>query len=343
MTTSQAASATATEDKQKIEPNLLLESAANLVAPEMQQVNKIIQDRLDSDIALIRTLGAYIIKSGGKRLRPMILLLCARACNYHGKDHTILAAVIEFIHTATLLHDDVVDDSALRRGQPTANEVWGNEASVLVGDFLYSRSFEMMVETNNMAVMGILASTTNSIAEGEVMQLLNAHSPDTTEQAYLLTIHRKTAKLFESAAWLAGVISEQNETTCKALANYGTHLGSAFQMVDDILDYDASSKEIGKNVGDDLAEGKPTLPLIQAMKVGNQSQTNLIRQAIENGERKRMPEVLEIVHSTGAIKYTSEKAQQQADAAIESIQILPDSPSRQALIYLAEFSILRQH
>ncbi len=345
MTTTQAASAKSSriDDKIKKNPTQLIESSSSLIKKEMNVVNKLIQERLDSDIALIRTLAAYIIKSGGKRLRPMILLLSARACGYQGNDDIKLAAIIEFIHTATLLHDDVVDASELRRGQPTANEVWGNEASVLVGDFLYSRSFEMMVETNNMEVMQILAATTNTIAEGEVMQLLNAHSPETSEQTYMQTIKRKTAKLFESSSWLAGVISEQSTDICRALASYGMYLGSAFQLIDDILDYDASIETIGKNVGDDLAEGKPTLPLIQAISVGDEQQAGLIRNAIKEGDRSCMAEILDIVHSTGAIQYTSDKAHNQSHMAIEAISRLPDSPYRQALIDLAEFSVLRQH
>ena len=252
-----------------MDPKILLDSAIALVKDDLEAVNATIQQRLTSDIVLINTLGTYIVKSGGKRLRPLILLLCARCCGYQGSDHVLLAAVIEFIHTATLLHDDVVDASSTRRGQPTANDVWGNEASVLVGDFLYSRSFEMMVETENMEVMRILAGTTNAIAEGEVLQLLNAHSPETSESQYMETIHRKTAKLFESASWLGGIIAGENEQTCKKLADYGMYLGTAFQLIDDILDYNADAEDIGKDIGDDLAEGKPTLPLIYALEMGS--------------------------------------------------------------------------
>lgn len=322
-------------------PEKLLEFAVNLASQDMQRVDQTIRDRLDSDIALIRTLGAYIVKSGGKRMRPLILLLCARACGYQGEQHTLLAAVIEFIHTATLLHDDVVDASALRRGQPTANDVWGNEASVLVGDFLYTRAFEMMVETDRMEVMQILASTTNAIAEGEVQQLLNAHSPGTSEQAYLETIHRKTAKLFEAAALLGGVICEQEETVNLSLARYGIHLGTAFQLVDDVMDYISDSDSMGKEVGDDLAEGKPTLPLIHAMANGTAAQKQVVSDAIEQGSRDQIDAVLKVVRSTGAIEYTLDAARTQADAAIECLDCLPIGDYRKALSNLAAFSVLR--
>ena len=322
-------------------PENLLESALTLTRADMERVNSTIQARLDSDIALIKTLGAYIIKSGGKRMRPLILLLSARGCNYDGDDHITLAAVIEFIHTATLLHDDVVDASALRRGQPTANDVWGNEASVLVGDFLYSRAFEMMVETDRMEVMRILASTTNAIAEGEVLQLLNSHSPDTSEQVYFDTIHRKTAKLFEAAAWLGGVVGAQGKQVCRALADYGIHLGTAFQLVDDVMDYISDSVQMGKDAGDDLAEGKPTLPLIYAMRSGTEEQRRVISTAIENGDRDRIHDVLEIVRQTGALDYTLAQARQQSNLAEKAIDCLPPSSYRDALKNLARFSVLR--
>ena len=321
----------------------LLDSVSSLVADDMAEVNRCIEQRLVSDIALIRTLGGYIVHSGGKRLRPLILLLSARACGYEGDDHVKLAAVIEFIHTATLLHDDVVDDSGLRRGKATANEVWGNEASVLVGDFLYTRAFEMMVEVGDMRILEIMAGTTNAIAEGEVMQLLNVHSAETDEVAYLETIRRKTAKLFEAASLLGGVISGLDETACRDLARYGIHLGTAFQLVDDILDYKADSAETGKNVGDDLAEGKPTLPLIQAMLTGDRHQANLIREAIETGEREKLAEIVAIVESTGALAYTSRRAKDQSEKASQAISGLPDSPYKKALADLAEFSILRSY
>lgn len=320
---------------------LLLESAILLVDSDLDAVNNTIQQRLQSDIALINTLGAYILKNGGKRLRPLILLLCARCCGYSGKDHILLAAVIEFIHTATLLHDDVVDASATRRGQPTVNNVWGNEASVLVGDFLYSRSFEMMVETQNMAVMRVLANTTNAIAEGEVLQLLNAHSADISEQQYMDTIHRKTAKLFESAAWLGGIIADQSTEICNAMASYGMYLGTAFQLVDDILDYNADSADLGKDIGDDLAEGKVTLPLIYALQHGDTRQKAVITQAIENGSREKISEVLEIVQSTGALDYAQTKAKDQVKLAVSALSPLNDNKYRNALTQLAEFSAIR--
>ena len=325
------------------DPGGLLESATALVRPELDAVNRVIRRRLDSDIVLIRTLGAHIINSGGKRLRPLILLLSAGAGGYRGDDRILLAAVIEFIHTATLLHDDVVDASAMRRGQATANEVWGNEASVLVGDFLYSRSFEMMVEIDNTEVMGVLAATTNAIAEGEVMQLLNVRSPDTTEQAYLEIIHRKTARLFESAARLGAVISGRDPATCAALAEYGIRLGTAFQLIDDILDYRADSKDTGKNAGDDLAEGKPTLPLIHALRHGNSGQRRAVRRAIENGERENIDQILAIVESTGALAYTAAQAKRQAAAAVDALAGLGESPYKEALINLAAFSVERGH
>ena len=324
-------------------PKIMLDSAISLVDSEMVRVNQSIQDYLNSDIALINTLGQYIIKSGGKRLRPLILLLSAKCCGYQGSHHILLATIIEFIHTATLLHDDVVDASATRRGQPTANEVWGNEASVLVGDFLYSRSFEMMVATNRMDVMKILAQTTNAIAEGEVMQLLNAHSPNTSESQYIETIQRKTAKLFESATLLGATISDCDEKIRHAFANYGMYLGTAFQMIDDILDYDAQSEDIGKDIGDDLSEGKSTLPLIYAMEHGNRKQRDVISNAIENGDREKIHEILDIVKSTGAIEYTFKQAQIQSKKAISSLSEVCRNEFRKALIDMAEFSIRRRN
>lgn len=328
-------------DEPPADPKRLLHAATSLVERELRAVNRAIRSRLDSDIALIRTLGAYIIQSGGKRLRPLILLLSAKAGHHRGEAHIILAAVIEFIHTATLLHDDVVDASSMRRGRASVNHVWGNEASVLVGDYLYSRSFEMMLETDNIEVMRILAATTNAIAEGEVMQLLNAHSANTTEEAYFETIRRKTATLFESAARLGMVISARPLAEQQALAAYGLRLGAAFQLVDDILDYSADSADTGKNAGDDLAEGKPTLPLIYALKHGDQRQRQTLRRALENGEREKIEEVLAIVESTGALAYTASHANRQARAAIEALAPIGASPYKEALIALAEFSVQR--
>ena len=258
-----------------------IQSIYSLIKEDMTSVDAMIQARLQSDVVLINQLGHYIINSGGKRLRPALAILCARACGYQGDKHINLATIIEFIHTATLLHDDVVDNSDMRRGRETANNLWGNEASVLVGDFLYTRSFEMMVEMDSIRLMKILSHTTNIIAEGEVLQLLNCHDADTTEESYLEVIHHKTAKLFEAAGLLGAVITNSSTEIESAMSRYAMHLGSAFQLVDDLLDYSESSETIGKNIGDDLAEGKPTLPLIYAMKHGNEQQAQLIRTAIE--------------------------------------------------------------
>jgi len=314
-----------------------------LVADEMKSVDQLIIDRLASDVVLINQMGHYIVNSGGKRLRPALVLLSAGACGYSGERARLVAAIIEFIHTATLLHDDVVDESQLRRGRETANALWGNEASVLVGDFLYSRSFEMMVEVGNMRVMDILSSTTNTIAEGEVMQLLNINDPDTTKERYLDVIHSKTAKLFEAACQLGAVIGDHSESEEHALAAYGMHLGTAFQLIDDVLDYEATQETLGKEPGDDLAEGKPTLPLIYAMKNGNESQAALIRNAIEKGGRSNIDAVLEIIHTTGAIDYTREIANREAAIAVEQLQQLPESAYRNALEQLAGNSVGRDY
>ena len=320
---------------------MTLEDIHTLVAEDMRAVNALIQQRLSSGVVLINQVGGYIINSGGKRLRPMLVLLAARACGYPGSGHIALAAVIEFIHTATLLHDDVVDGSELRRGKETANNVWGNEASVLVGDFLYSRAFEMMVEANEMEVMRILAHTTNVIAEGEVLQLLHCHDPDTTEQRYLEVIRCKTAKLFEAAAQLGAVLARQPPALQQALAAYGMHLGTAFQLVDDVLDYSAASAQMGKNVGDDLAEGKPTLPLIHALRTGTAEQKALLRRAVESGGREHIALVTAAIESTGAIAYTARSAKAEADKASAALAALPGSPYKDALIALAEFSANR--
>lgn len=319
-----------------------IQSIYALIRQDMDEVNAMIQERLHSEVILINQLGHYIINSGGKRLRPAIALLSARACGYKGNAHINLATIIEFIHTATLLHDDVVDHSQMRRGQETANSVWGNEASVLVGDFLYTRAFEMMVELDSMRLMRILSHTTNIIAEGEVLQLLNVHDADTTEQRYLQVIHHKTAKLFEAAGQLGAVISKTDIDTEKALGQYAMHLGSAFQLVDDLLDYSAQSDTIGKNIGDDLAEGKPTLPLIYAMRHGDNEQSALIRKAIENGERDSIDDIIAIIQSTGAIDYTAQTAREEADAAIAALYILPDSEYKTALMSLADFAVSRE-
>jgi octaprenyl-diphosphate synthase len=315
----------------------------NLVAPEMAQVNACIHARLQSEVVLINQIGAYIVNSGGKRLRPIIHLLSARAYAYKGTQHIDLAAIIEFIHTATLLHDDVVDASQLRRGEATANNLWGNEASVLVGDFLYSRSFQMMVEIGSMKVMDIMADATNTIAEGEVLQLLNCHDPDTTEQRYLEVIHSKTAKLFESAARLGAVLNGRSEIEEQAMADYGMHLGCAFQLIDDVLDYTADSEKLGKNVGDDLAEGKPTLPLIHAMRHSTEEQAAIIRTSIEVGGLDQIDAILQTIESTGAIDYTARCAKTEADKAVAALANVPESEYKTALIALAHFAINRTY
>ena len=314
-----------------------------LIAEDLEQLNACIQTRLQSEVVLINQIGTHIINSGGKRLRPIIHLLSARALSYSGSQHIDLAAIIEFIHTATLLHDDVVDSSDLRRGQETANALWGNAASVLVGDFLYSRAFEMMVEIDRMQVMAILSRATNTIAEGEVLQLLNCHDPDTTEERYLEVIHNKTAKLFESASELAAVICDHSPEDQQAMARYGMHLGCAFQLIDDVLDYTSSAEDMGKNLGDDLAEGKPTLPLIYAMRKGNKEQKNMIRKAIEDGGLEQIEIIFQTINDTGAINYTAECAEKESQLAISAIGKLQDSPYKEALIFLAKFAVNRSH
>lgn len=322
-----------------------IKPALQLVAEDMQQVDSYIHQQLNSDIVLINQLGSYIIQAGGKRLRPVTLLLCAHACTTSEEPEEsasiALAAIVEFIHTATLLHDDVVDESTQRRGKDTANEIWGNAASVLVGDFLYSRSFQMMVEVGSMRVMEILASTTNQIAEGEVMQLMNVGSPDTSEAQYFSTIHNKTAILFASAAQLAAVIKNQSQKVENALWQYGMHLGTAFQLADDILDYTASAAEMGKNVGDDLAEGKPTLPLINALERASEAEQEVLTDAINNADRSKLDDVLAIIESTGSLAYTARQAQLQMELAVDCLQCLPQSEYRTALETMAEFAVAR--
>lgn len=312
-----------------------------LIADDLQASDALILHRLQSDVALINQIGHYIVNSGGKRLRPMIVVLAARALGYQGQDHIVLAAIIEFIHTATLLHDDVVDGSELRRNRETANHLWGNAASVLVGDFLYSRAFEMMVEVQQMRVMDIMSHATNRIAEGEVLQLLNCRDPNTDEAKYREVILRKTATLFEAGARLGAVISASPAEEEEALAAYGRHLGTAFQMVDDSLDYSAAEEEIGKNLGDDLAEGKPTLPLIRALEVGDAQQQAVIREAIEKGGRESIGRVMAAIESTGAIAYTARLAEDEAAAAKKALEVLPPSAFRNSLAALADFSVQR--
>jgi len=314
-----------------------------LMAPDMQRIDQEIISQLTSDVVLINQIGHYIISSGGKRLRPMLVALTANALGYTGQDHIRLAAVIEFIHTATLLHDDVVDESDQRRGNDTANALWGNAASVLVGDFLYSRAFEMMVSVGQMRVMDILSHTTNAIAEGEVLQLLNINNPDTSEAQYMEVIRRKTAKLFEAGTQLGAILCESDAETENAVAQYGLHLGTAFQIMDDILDYTADPEQLGKNLGDDLAEGKPTLPLIHAMQTGPTEQAEFIKKTIEEGNRDAHPEILKIVQQLGSVDYTAKVAQQEVDKAIAAIQDLPESTYKTTMQQLAEFSIQRSY
>ncbi|MFQ6024834.1 MAG: octaprenyl diphosphate synthase [Acidiferrobacterales bacterium] len=331
---------------QQTQPKPVVDGLADvraLVQEDLRAVNHEIEARLQSDVALINQLSAYIVNSGGKRLRPILVLLSSKAFNYIGRNHIQLATIIEFIHTATLLHDDVVDASEMRRGRSTANAIWGNEASVLVGDFLYSRAFEMMVEVNSMRVMEILARTTNMIAEGEVMQLLNCHDPDILEDQYITVIRSKTAKLFEAAAQLGAVIGGQNREVQTAMAAYGIHLGTAFQLIDDVLDYSRDNRTLGKNIGDDLAEGKPTLPLIHALYEGDAKQRRLLRTAIERGGLDRIDEVVVAIESTGSIAYTARKAEDEAEFAKQALVTIQDSPFKQALLDLVHFSVHRDY
>jgi len=318
-----------------------LDAIRELISNDLAATDQLILDRLASDVVLINQVGHYIVGSGGKRLRPVIVLLAANALGYSGKHHIDLAAIVEFIHTATLLHDDVVDGSEQRRSRDTANAVWGNAASVLVGDFLYSRSFEMMVEVDDMRVMNILSTATNKIAEGEVLQLLNCHDPDVDEARYREVILRKTATLFEAGTRLAGVVTDADQSIDEALAAYGRHLGTAFQMIDDALDYGSSGVDIGKNIGDDLAEGKPTLPLIRAMQVGTPEVSALIREVIEEGGVDRVDEVIKAIQSTDAIEYTANLARKEALLAKEALEALPASAYRDALAAVADFSVDR--
>ncbi len=320
-----------------------LEQIYSLIDDDMAAVNETITRELASDVVLINQIGHYIVNSGGKRLRPVLLLLCARALGYEGRAHIDLAAVVEFIHTATLLHDDVVDDSSLRRGRETANELWGSEASVLVGDFLYSRAFQMMVAVDSMPVMAILADATNTISEGEVLQLLNCHDADTTEERYLDVIRYKTAKLFEASARLAAVITGHDAATEQAMGRYGMRLGTAFQLVDDVLDYSGASGEIGKNIGDDLAEGKPTLPLIHAMRRGTAEEAEAIRRSIEEGGLEHIDTVRAAIDSTDALAYTAQSAQDEAKHALAALDGIPESPFKEGLTALASFSVDRTY
>ncbi|MBA0916728.1 MAG: octaprenyl diphosphate synthase [Nitrosomonadaceae bacterium] len=320
-----------------------IENIRSLIAQDMGAVDEVIREKLHSHVALIRQVSEYIINSGGKRLRPSLVLLSAGAFGYSGKRHHDLAAVIEFIHTATLLHDDVVDASELRRSKATANALFGNAASVLVGDFLYSRAFQMMVEVDNMRVMQVLADATNTIAEGEVLQLLNCRDPDVDEENYLRVIRYKTAKLFEAATRLGAILGGSSPAEEEAMAAYGMHLGTAFQLTDDILDYSGDYQDTGKNLGDDLAEGKPTLPLIYAIKNGSSEQAAIIRRAIEKSGDGGFQPVLEVIQQTGALDYARQRAQDESNIASATIASLPNSEYKECLLQLAVFAVTRNH
>ncbi len=314
-----------------------------LIAADMQAVDAAIRSQLYSDVPLVSQIADYIISAGGKRIRPALVLLKANAWGYRGTEHHKLAAVIEFIHTATLLHDDVVDESALRRGRQTANALFGNAASVLVGDFVYSRAFQMMVSVNNMRVMQILADATNVIAEGEVLQLMNMHDPDVTEERYLKVIRSKTAKLFEAATELGSLIAGAPEDAITAASEYGRSLGTAFQLIDDVLDYSGNAADIGKNVGDDLREGKPTLPLIYLLQNGTETQRSLVRDCIAQGDEAHFDEILSAITQSGALEYTRARAAEASQRAIEALAGLPESGYKEALTELAVFSVSRNH
>jgi octaprenyl-diphosphate synthase len=327
-------------ENKRISPGI--EDAKALAAADMRAVDELIRRSLESDVALVSQVSQYIVTSGGKRLRPLIVLLAARALGYGGVHHIHAAAIVEFIHTATLLHDDVVDSSARRRGRETANTVFGNQASVLVGDFLYSRAFQMMVEVGQMPIMRVLADATNTIAAGEVMQLMNVHDPDVSEYDYRQVIYRKTARLFEAGAQIAAILADRHEGDEDAMILYGRNLGTAFQLVDDALDYGASAEELGKNLGDDLAEGKTTLPLIYAMKNCTDAERGMIRLAIEDSATANLRDMQTIIESTGALQYTAARAQEAADLAIDALSGIPESDWKDALIAIAEFAVSRR-
>jgi octaprenyl-diphosphate synthase len=316
---------------------------SNAISADTDAVNRVIRRELHSDVPLVNQIADYIISAGGKRIRPTLVLLFANAWGYRGTEHHALAAIVEFIHTATLLHDDVVDESSMRRGRKTANALFGNAASILVGDFLYSRSFQMMVTIRNMPVMQILADATNVIAEGEVLQLLNMHDPDVSEARYLQVIRSKTAKLFEAAAQLGALIAGAPDEQIEAAAEYGRSLGTAFQLIDDVLDYSGNADDIGKNVGDDLREGKPTLPLIYLMQHGTPEQRELVRTCIETGDEQHFDSVLAAVTESGALQYTREKATLAADVARATIVSLPSGDFKNSLLNLCAFAVDRNH
>ena len=318
-----------------------------VVKGDFAEVNQLIIDQLHSNVGLVENIGQYLVEAGGKRLRPLLVLLGANALGYplqgERKDHLSLAAIIEFIHTATLLHDDVVDLSDMRRGRLTANAKWGNAPSVLVGDFLYSRAFQILVTIGDMDIMRIISDATNTISEGEVQQLVNAKDPSVSEENYFSVIYKKTAALFEAACETAAVLSGASDAQRQALRRYGYHLGLAFQLVDDALDYEGNAEALGKNVGDDLAEGKPTLPLIYAMRQGTPEQVELIANSIRQGGVEHLDEIVDIVKTTGALQYTADMAKEQVTKALAELNSLDDTPYKQAMIELAEFSISRNN
>ncbi|OOH84928.1 octaprenyl diphosphate synthase [Pasteurellaceae bacterium 15-036681] len=321
-----------------------LEQISALAKPDMQKVDQEILAQLNSEVSLINQLGYYIISGGGKRIRPLISVLAANAIGYQGDKHITTAAFIEFVHTASLLHDDVVDESDMRRGRETANAAFGNAASVLVGDFIYTRSFQMMTEVDSLKVLKVMSSATNVLAEGEVQQLMNVNDPNTTEESYMMVIYSKTARLFEAATQCVAIVANAEPEIEQALQDYGRYLGTAFQLVDDILDYSANAEKLGKNVGDDFVEGKPTLPLLHAMRNGNEQQAEMIRKAIENGgELEQIPEVLAIMQEHKSLDYAMDKAKQEAQKAVDAIAILPESDYKTALISLAYLSVDRSY
>lgn len=322
---------------------MFLEKLGQLLATDMQAVDRVIREQLHSDVVLIRQVAEYIIGGGGKRLRPALVLLSAGALGYRGTAHHTLAAVVEFIHTATLLHDDVVDESSLRRGRPTANTLFGNAASVLVGDFVYSRAFQMMVNVDDMRVLRVLADATNVIAEGEVLQLMNCRNADIDEASYLQVIRYKTAKLFEAAGRLGAIISGASPQAEEAMSVYGSHLGTAFQLIDDVLDYSGDTGVIGKNVGDDLAEGKATLPLIRVMHHGTPEEAAAVRRAVESGDGTELEAVLAAIRRSGALDYARGQAEAEAEAACAALSVIPPTPYRDSLLQLASFAVTRTH
>lgn len=323
---------------------LSLEQILTLVKADMQAVDQAILAQINSEVVLINQLGHYIISGGGKRIRPLIAVLAANAVGYKGQEHITCAAFVEFIHTATLLHDDVVDESDIRRGCETANARFGNAASVLVGDFIYTRAFQMMASLRSLDVLQVMSDATNVIAEGEVQQLMNVNNPETTEANYMQVIYSKTARLFEAASQCSAIVSGADQATVIAMRDYGRYLGTAFQLVDDILDYSANAEQLGKNIGDDLAEGKPTLPLLHAMRSGNLQQAALIREAIEQGgKREALDEILAIMAEHKSLDYTMERAKQEAQKAVDALAILPESEYKQALISLAYLSVDRSY